>query len=184
MRRKIIAPCFALAAAALLLLAAPNAAAASKPAEFGDVVKLVESHYGVRHKSVPLLAKAGMKVGQIVVKRLTRYSEYGSLKLAVFEDQDFTRPANTVDFAAVLGGRLRPDWEPLIEVSAVAGTEQTYIYTREAGKFFRVLVVTISQRDATAVQAEVSPQKLLLLMKDPDTMGRTLGDEAAEDTQQ
>lgn len=181
MKKRIFTRFIAPACALFLFCAASGAAA--KPAEFGDVVKLVESHYGVRHKSAPLLARAGLKAGEMVARRLTRYTEYGSLKFAVFEDQDFRARAET-DFAAALRDKLRPDWEPLVETANGGGADQTYIYTREHGKFFRVLVVTIAQRDATAVEAQVAPQKLMLLMKDPDEMGKTLNDEATEDTQQ
>ena len=168
-----------LLAAVLFSLFASTAAA--KGAGFGAAVKLIESHYGVRHKSIPLLARAGVKAAGIVARRFTRYAEYGSVKLATFEDQDFSAPKGRTDFATLLRTTLQPEWTPLVQVRLQQDAEQSYIYTQEAGKFFKVLIITIGQRDATAVEMSVAARNLLLLMRDPDAMGKTLTDEAASD---
>ncbi len=166
-------------ALALLLAALPVSA---KNVEMGDVVKLIETHYGVKHKRTPLLAKVGMGAGKLVAKRLTHYAEYGSVKFVYFDDQDFTsRPHAGTGFAPALRAAMRPAWEPLVEVRIEQDSEQTYIYTREAGKFFQILVVTIGQRDATVLQAEIAPHKLMLLLKDPEEAGKTLTDEASDE---
>ena len=166
---------------AAALCALPLLPAAAKGAGFNEAVKLIESHYGVKHKSLPLLARAGIKATGVVARRLTRYAEYGSVKLATFEDQDFSAPRGRTDFATSMRNTLQPDWMPLVQVRAQQDAEQTYIYTKEAGKFFKVLVINIGQRDATAVEMSVDARNLLLLMRDPDSMGQTLTDEAASD---
>ncbi len=164
------------------LCALATTAAGAKGAGFEETVKLIESHYHVKHKGVPLLARAGMKATEILARRFTRYAEYGSVRLASFEDQDFTPPKGRADFASLLHSALQPEWMPLVRVRLQQDAEQTYIYTKEAGKFFKVLVVTIGQRDATAIEMSVAAQNLLMLMKDPDTMGKTLTDEATDDS--
>lgn len=158
---------------------APRAAAA-KGTDFGGVVKLIESHYRVKHRAMPILARMGVKASRIVVS-LTRYSEYGSIKFAVFEDQDFSAPAGGADFAAVLHAALDPEWRPLVRVRTAGDAEQTYIYTRWSGKFFKILVVTIGRRDGVAVQLDVAPDKLAKLVRDPESIGQTLTDEATGD---
>ena len=182
MRRKILRT-FSLVALALTVstLSAPPVAADGK--EFGDVVKLIESHYRVKHKSIPFAARMGLKASQVVARRVLRYAEYGSVKFAYFEDQDFTAPKGGLEFQRAMRGVIEPEWQPLVQVRLPNESEQTYIYTKEAGKFFRVLVVQISRRDATVVQVEVAPAKLLELMRDPDAMGKTLTDEASSDTE-
>lgn len=184
MRRKFFQRFFIALAAVALSSAVASASRAAKGGEFGDVVKLIESHYRVKHKGMSLAAKVGMKAGQMVARRLTNYSEYGSAKFVYFEDQDFTAAPGGADFFAAMRGELEPLWQPLVQVRAQKDGEQSYVYTREAGKFFRVLVVTIDRRDATVVQVDLAPQKLWLLMRDPDSMGKTLTDEAASDTTQ
>jgi hypothetical protein len=178
MRLKILSSFFLILAA----FALPVVSAAGNGKEFGDVVKLIESHYRVKHKSIPFAAKMGMRATQMVARRVLHYAEYGSVKFAYFEDQDFSAPQGGREFFLAMRGAIEPEWQPLVQVRAPKETEQTYVYTKEAGKFFRVLVVQISRRDATVVQVEVSPEKLLELMRDPDAMGKTLTDEASSDT--
>ena len=174
MRPRLIALTLCAALAACFFPAAPSGA--QKKADFGDVVKLIERHYGVRHRGVPLLARAGIGVA----RKLTRYGEYGSFKLAVFEDQDFSARA-VGDLQSLMRAAVEPYWSPLVQVRLERDSEQTYVYAREAGKYFKILIVNIQPRDATVVQADISPQKLMLLMKDPDTAARNVTDEAMED---
>src|ERR687890_469703 len=49
--------------------------------------------------------------------------------------------------------------------------DQAYIFVREAGDKFNVLVITIAQREGTVVQVTLSPKNLALLMKDPEGTG-------------
>ena len=80
-----------------------------------------------------------------------------------------------------------PRW-PIVGVrsfrSHPPGTEgQTYIYLREAGDKFNVLVVTIEAREGCVVQVTLSPQSLAKLMKNPDEMGETITVDATTNDQ-
>jgi hypothetical protein len=168
----------------MLALLSGFAPAQAKGGEFGDVVKLVEKHYGVKHKSVPFIARVGIKTGSFVARRLTRYSEYGSVKFAYFENQDFSAPKGKGEFCLLVRDALRADWQMLLEARLERDAVQTYVYTRQEEKFFKVLVVNIGRRDATVVQAQVSPRKLAELLREPASIGDTLSGEAAEDTEE
>jgi hypothetical protein len=178
-------PSHLLLAAALLAAMLPvpasfagrQGARGEKPAEFGDVVKLIEAHFGVKHRGIPMLAKIPLKVAG----RFRRFAEVGSVKLATFENQDFSTPPSGVSFAQRLGGRLEPGWQPLVEVSSRPEQSQTHIYAAEAGRLFNVIVIQIGRRDATAVQVSLTPENLGKLLRDPETMGDTLVEETAND---
>lgn len=157
--------------------AGPQNARGVKPAEFGDVVKLIEAHFGVKHKGIPMLAKLPLKVAG----RFSRFAEVGSVKLATFEDQDFTAPRGGTSFAQRLRGRLEPGWQPLVEVSSRPEHSQTHIYAAEAGRLFNVIVIQIGRRDATAVQVSLTPENLGKLLQNPESMGDTLLEETAND---
>lgn len=157
--------------------ASPQKAGGEKPAGFGDVVKLVEAHFGVKHRGIPMLAKVPLKVAG----RFRRFAEMGSVKLATFEDQDFSAPRSGASFAERLRGRLEPGWQPLVEVSSRPGQSQTHIYAAEAGRLFNVIVIQIGRRDATAVQVSVTPENLGKLLQNPESMGDTLVEETAND---
>jgi len=149
----------------------------AKGGEFNEVVHLIEAHYHVKHRGIPLLGKVGMKAARAI----SRDGEPGSLKLALFEDQDFA-PDESANFSRAMRDTLQPDWQPLVEVREQRSAEQTYIYLKEAGKFYKILLVNIERRDATALQVEISPEKLAELLRDPNGMGKTLADEATGDS--
>lgn len=148
--------------------------------DFNSVVKLIEQFYGVKHQGIPFLAKAGMKVGTTAAKikggSAKRIAEAGSIKLAIFEDQAFDR--EFTQFRASLNSALTATWTPLIQTLSATDEEQVYIFLRESGKKFQVLVVTIDRRDATVVQATISPENLALLLKDPEGTGKSITEEA------
>ena len=165
---------------AIVLLAFASTAAHAKDDDFNSVVKMIEQFYGVKHQGIPFLAKAGMKVATTAARikggEARRIAEAGSIKLAVFENQDFD--GDFTKFRASLNGALNLTWVPLIQTLSATTEDQNYIFLREAGDKFNVLVITIAQRDATVVQVTLSRKNLALLMKDPEGTGKTITEEA------
>jgi hypothetical protein len=152
----------------------------AKDDDFKSVVKMIEKFYGVKHHGIPFLAKAGMKVATTAARikggQARRIAEAGSIKLAVFESQDFD--GDFTKFRTSLNGALSATWIPLIQTLSATTRDQHYIFLREAGDKFNVLVITITQRDATVVQVNLSRKNLALLMKDPEGTGKTITEEA------
>lgn len=167
------------AALVLILLLAPHVIQA-KGDDFNSVVKMIEQFYGVKHVGIPILAKAGMKVARTAARikggEARRIAEAGSIKLAVFENQDFD--GEFTKFRSALNAALNQTWSPLVQTLSATDGEQVYIFMREAGEKFNVLVITIAQRDATVVQVTLSPKNLALLMKDPEGTGKAITEEA------
>ena len=163
-------------AVALVVFSTPVQA---KDDDFKSVVKMIEQFYSVKHEGIPFLAKAGMKVATTAARikggTARRIAEAGSIRLAVFEDQDFN--GDFVKFRASLNGALVSTWIPVIQTVAKS-EEQTYIFLRSDGDKFNVLVITIEPREAVVVQATLSPKNLALLMKDPEGTGKAITEEA------
>lgn len=158
----------------------PAAVVQAKGDDFKSVVKLVEKFYGVKHQGIPFLAKAGMKVATTAARikggTARRIAEAGSIKVAVFENQDFD--GEFTRFRSTLNAALNQTWTPLIQTLSATDEEQTYIFVREAGDKFNVLVITIAEREGTVVQVTLSPKNLALLMKDPEGTGKSITQEA------
>jgi hypothetical protein len=163
----------------MVLLLAANVARA-KGDDFNSVVKMIEQFYGVKHLGIPFLAKAGMKVARTAARikggQARRIAEAGSIKLAVFEGQDFD--GELTKFRSTLNAALNQTWSPLVQTVSATNEEQVYIFLREAGDKFNVLVITIAQRDATVVQVTLSQKNLALLIKDPEGTGKAITEEA------
>ena len=154
----------------------------AKGDDFGSIVKLIEQFYNVKHEGIPFLAKAGIKTAATVARikggTARRVAEAGSVKVAIFENQQFDRGSDFTRFRSTLNDALKGTWMPLIQTLSATDKEQCYVFLRDAGTKFNVLVITIEQRDATVVQVTVSPENLRLLMKDPEGMGKEITDEA------
>jgi len=152
----------------------------AKGDDFNSVVKMIEDFYRVKHVGIPFLAKAGMKMATTAARikggTARRLAEAGSIKLAVFENQEFN--GDFTKFRSSLNQALNVTWMPLIQTVSAAGEEQTYIFLRDAGDKTHVLVVTIDQRDATVVQVTLSQKNLALLLKDPEGTGKAITEEA------
>jgi len=161
-------------------------AAPAKGDDFNSVVKMIEQFYRVKHVGIPFLAKAGMKVATTAARikggEAKRIAEAGSIKLAVFEDQSFA--GDVVRFRSSLNEALNDTWMPLVQTISAMDNEQVYIFLKDAGDKFNVLVITIDQRDATVVQVTLSPRNLALLLKDPEGTGKAITQEATINDQE
>lgn len=173
---------FALACVAPLCRSLSEIAQA-KGDDFNAAVRVVERFYGVKHKSIPFLARAGIKTATTVARiaggTKRQIAEAGSMQVAYFEDQDFNLKSGFATFKATMNATLG-SWSPLLQVGS-GQEEQTHVYLRENGEKFNVLVVTFDRREGCVVQINVSPRTLALLLKDPDGMGRAITEEATTD---
>ena len=152
----------------------------AKNDDFKSVVKMIEQFYGVKHVGIPFLARAGMKVAATAARikggEAKRIAEAGSIKLAIFENQDFD--GDFIKFRASLNGALSLNWSPVIQTLSATNKEQTYIFLRSTEEKFNVLVITIEPREATVVQVTLSPKNLAQLLKDPEGTGKAITQEA------
>lgn len=162
----------------VLLFSAP--ALYAKGDDFNSVVKMIEEFYNVKHQGLPFLAKAGLKVVGVGAKikggSAKHLAEAGSVKLALFEDQEFN--GDFVKFRRILNDALNQTWMPLIQTLSPGDGEQTYIFLREKGDKFNVLIVTLEEHDGTVVQANLSSKNLALLLKDPEAGAKAITQEA------
>jgi hypothetical protein len=165
----------------LLLLCAITATQA-KGDDFGSVVKLIERYYKVKHQSIPLLARAGMKTATTVARlkggTAKRIAEAGSIKVAIFEDESFATAGEFTQFRNSLNAQLAETWMPFVQTLSPPEKEQVYIFLREDGSKFNVLIVTIDSQDAAVIQLTVSPANLALLLKDPEGTSKAITEEA------
>jgi hypothetical protein len=171
---------FVVASVAPFAAAATPATATAKGAEYSAVVKLIESHYRVKHRGVPFVVDLGVATAKVVSKSARRL---GSFKLAIFEDQDFTgrdaAPAAAGgDIRARLRRTLEPAWHPLV-AARLEDEAQTYTYTKSDGDKFKVLIVVIAQRDASVLQVSLNPEDFAKLLLNPERESRELTNEAA-----
>src|SRR5262249_51751265 len=77
---------------------------------FNDVVKHLEKNHGAKRTKIPMLGLAKFAVWMV------RPAGVKGFKLAVFEDQDFSRRDNTASLDQVMRQAFTKDWSPLMQV--------------------------------------------------------------------
>ncbi len=178
MRRTFITFILLLLISASLVALPANAAATMKETpEYNAVVKLIESHYGVKHRGIPFVVDLGVKTAKVVSKSARRVLRFGSFKLAIFEDQDFSGRDTTVDIRVALRQKLEPHWHPLV-AARLQEEGQTFTYTKADGDKFKVLIVVIGQRDATVLQVNLNAEEFAKLLLNPEQQSREITNEA------
>lgn len=153
--------------------------------DFSEVVKRIEQFYHVKHRNIPLLARAGVKAAKTAARirggQYRRLADAGSARVAFFEEQTFDSHGQIASFKASMNEALSPTWSLLVQTVTPKDEEQNYIYVREHGKNFSVLVITIERREATVVEANVAPDILAQLLREPGEMGKALTDDVTVD---
>ena len=174
--------------ALVLITSLSTPLANAKGDDFSDVVKAIERFYHVKHKGIPFLAKAGIKTATVAARiaggTKRRIAEAGSVKVAYFENQQFRSTDGFNAFKAMMNTMLVQSWSPLIQTVAPKDGEQAYIYLRDQGTMYNVLVINLGQSEGSVIQVTLSPQALAALIRDPDEMGQTITAEAISDDEE
>ncbi len=96
---------------------------------FGAVVKVVEEFYGVKHKGIPFLAKAGIKTATTVARlsggSRKRLAEAGSVKMRSLRTRNSRPKGGVANFRANLKATLLGRWLPFIQVLSLNDGAQT-----------------------------------------------------------
>ncbi len=177
MRQTFISLLLLIIISASLALPAGVLAAPKETPEYHAVVKLIESHYRVKHRGIPFVANLGVKTAKVFSKDARRVLRFGDFKLAIFEDQDFSGREASVDIRTRMRQTLEPGWHPLVGVR-LEDEAQTYTFTKADGDKFKVLIIVIGQRDATVLQVNLNTEEFAKLLMNPERESRELTNEA------
>lgn len=177
MRRRFFSLLLIISASLVALPVVAAATAAKETPEYHAVVKLIESHYHVKHRGIPFVANLGVKTAKVVSKGARRVLRFGDFKLAIFEDQDFSGRDATGDIRTALKRTLEPHWHPLV-AAKIEDEGQTLTFTKADGDKFKVLIVVIGQRDATVLQVNLNPEEFAKLLLNPEQQSREITNEA------
>jgi len=160
-------PLFSFLVAALLL---PPATALAKGQGFKAITRHLESHYHAKRKRIPLLGVANFAV------KIVRPAGVKGFKIAVYEDQDFSRTAEDTSFDQMMREAMAKGWQPLVRQRSRrdGGGERFYLYTQAAGKDTKLITVAVESRQAVVVEARVDQQALAKFIERPEIMGKSL----------
>lgn len=158
--------------ALVLLLAGALSPISGRDREFSTIVRAVETTYHTKRNYRFLSWFAGVAV------KVARPEGVGSLKMAIFEGQDFSSCPGDAVLEETIQSALAEDWRPMVRVWSKRDGEHTHIYTREIGKDIQLLIVTVEETEAVVLQAKMSAKKFAEMINDPETMGGSLHQDA------
>src|SRR5258707_2338113 len=136
-----------------LLLSAATAGSLAHGDGFNDAVKIIEQFYHVKHQSIPLLARAGMKAVRTAARirggDYKRLADAGSVRVAFFEDQNFDSRGQIASFKQSMQATLAGNWPPLLQKLPPKNEEKNYIFIRDPPGKVHSLGVTTQRAEAT-----------------------------------
>jgi hypothetical protein len=156
--------------------------AAARDREFSAAVHHIESTCHV-HRSHRFLMWG---VGMIV--RVAHPEGVRSLRIALFEDQQFTVSGDDSQFTGLLERALtqsaarhagKEAWQPLVRVWSRRDNERTYIYARPRGNDLELFVVSLEAEEAVVLKLRMNPDKLDEFMDEPHKAGRVYRETSA-----
>jgi hypothetical protein len=155
-----------LASAFLLALCVLPARLQARDRGFNAVVQAISTTYHARQSLRFVSWFAGMAT------KFTRPEGVKSLRMAIFEDQDFTpRDDGEAQFEQAVQSALQEDWRPIVRVHSNRDGERTLIYARESGKDVSLFIVTREPSEAVVMQVKMNARKFSKMMDEPRHMG-------------
>jgi hypothetical protein len=151
------------------LLALP-AVARGKDRAFDEIVRRIESHYNRR--PVRLMGLASFAANR------ARPEGVRNMKLAVFEDLDTSQYPPDNNFNSFLEGVARPEFQPFVRVLSNRDGERTYVYARETGDSWELLVIDFEQDEACVIQMQMKPEAMADWFDEPARQARSSAHEA------
>jgi hypothetical protein len=145
---------------------------------FGAVVRQIETTYHVKRNYRFLMWMTGIAV------KVARPEGVKGLKIAIFEDQDFSPRANDAEFETNLRSAMGPDWQPLVRISSRHDGERTHIYAQNSAKDIHLFIVTLEESEAVVMEVKMSARKFDELMNDPANFSASLRNETREGDEQ
>jgi VWFA-related protein len=153
----------------LLLLIVIASQSVVRADDFGMIVDKIEKHYSAKKKKIPFLGLAGFAV------KLIHPAGVKSVKVAIFEDQDFAPGRRDRSFEQAVASSLNAKWKPTVRSNDRVSGNRSYVYTHQSGKDLEMLTVTFSATQAIVAQAKVDPEAVSRFIDKPEVMGISLG---------
>jgi hypothetical protein len=144
-----------------IFLALFQPGASARDHEFRAVVKAVETTYHVRRNN----RFAGWLAGMAV--KVAHPEGIKSLRVAIFEDQDFSPRVNGAGLENAIGNRLSDDWRPIVRVRSRRDGEIDHIYARDKGKDVELYIVSVDEREAVVLKVRMDQAKYAEMLDHP-----------------
>lgn len=130
----------------------------------------LKTRYKAKRKGIPFLGLANFAV------KIIRPAGVKSIKVAIFEDLDMSGNIGHAELNTVIRQSLDEEWQPLVRIYSRNVGEQVFVYARNEGEDFKLIVVSLQQTEAFIARVKVDPATLARWMEKPEILGISLKD--------
>src|SRR6185503_20210340 len=157
----------------VLVSLAPTGALAGDES-FSSVVKHIKSNYHAKQQGF----FGAMMLARLAVK-IIKPAGVKNFKVALLRDLDYSEAPSPQggQFHSFIRTKIDPMWTALVQYSSPREKQWSYVYVSREKEDVKLLVVTLSQRDAVVLQTKFSPERLVEFMNNPQIMGMSLNGE-------
>jgi hypothetical protein len=127
--------------------------------EFSAVVKIMESHHGIRRANPHLIGLAGL-----VANPMMWGSDANRFQIASFENENSASPPTLQELDQILTPSLSANWRPLLQLDSRKDGKATVIYADVTGKDMRLLIGSIEGNAIGVVQMELDDKAVARLI--------------------
>lgn len=138
--------------------------ATARDRQFSAIVQRVQSHYHRRPmRLMGLVSFVANRAHQAGVK---------NIKIVVFENLDTSLHPADHDLDAFMQSIAGPEFQPFVRVRSRRDGEKSFIYAREFGKDFELLIVSLEPGEACVIKMKLDPEEMGKWIDDPTEMGK------------
>lgn len=141
---------------------------------YSSVIKHLKANYHAKQQGffgAMMLARFAVKV--------IKPAGVKNFKLTLLRDLDYAEAPSPQNgqFHSFIRSKIDPRWTPLVQYASPREKQWSYVYVTREKEDVKLLVVTLSQRDAVVLQTKFSPERLVEFMNNPQIMGMSLNSE-------
>lgn len=141
---------------------------------YSSVIKHIKSNYHAKQQGF----FGAMMLARFAVKMI-KPAGVKNFKMTLLRDLDYSEGPSPQrgQFHEFIRNKIDPRWTPLVQYASPREKQWSYVYVTREKEDVKLLVVTLSQRDAVVLQTKFSPEKLVEFMNNPQIMGISLNKE-------
>jgi VWFA-related protein len=102
------------------------------------------------------------------------------LKVAIFKDQSFNEPIQDPGFESVFQS-FDASWSPMIRFYSRKQMQRTYLYAKEVGKDYQIMITAMQPDNAVVLTVKVNPVQLAKFIEKHNNGQSILGDFGLDD---
>lgn len=147
----------------------------AKPDPYKQMVNYLKKRYNAKQMRLPFV----IGIASIAARIYTRGAVKG-LKVAIFKEQNFTETIKDPGFESVFR-TFDASWTPMIRFYSRKELQRTYLYAKEVGKDFQIMVAAIQADNAVVLTVKLNPVQLAKFIEKHNNGKSILGDFGLDD---